>query len=383
MIDLTPGQRLLRDTARDFADRELAPYARERDRREELPRSVVGQLAEVGVLGLGLPERYGGVEAGTLSYCLAMEELGRADASVGGMVAASLGLVAGAILRWGAEEQRAAWLPRLASGESVGCFALTEPECGSDVSRLTTRATLGPDGWRITGVKTFITNGTWADVALVFARVDPDQAGPRGVGCFLVPTDLPGFSARPIKNKLGLRAQDVAEVVLEEVRVSRDALLGSPGDGFAVAVTALDRGRISLAAGCVGIARAVLDAALGYTGQRHGPGEPAADIQPVRRLLAVMDVEITAARLLTHTAAHLADRGLDHSLAASRAGLYASEVAVRATGDGVQVFGCNGYIDEFPLERLLRDALMATRYEDAGRARRLLLGRGLTGMSAL
>jgi alkylation response protein AidB-like acyl-CoA dehydrogenase len=383
MFELTPEQRLLQQTAREFAREQLAPYARERDRAEGLPRSIVDQLGQVGFLGLGLPASYGGTEVDELSYCLVVEELGRGDSSVRGLVTVSLGLVAKTILRWGGEAHRTRWLPRLATGRALGCFALTEPAAGSDAAHLQTRATATGDGWEISGSKLFITNGTWADVALVFARTGPAGSGAGGVSCFVVPTDTPGFTARPIKGKLGLRAQDTAELVLDRIRLPRDALLGEPGGGFTVAMSALDRGRISLAAGCVGLAQAALDAAVSYATQRHAFGKPIARHQLIQRLLSTMDVEIAAARLLTYAAAVLAGTGKPHTVAAARAKLYASQTAVRATGAGLQVFGGYGYIDEFPAERLLRDARVTTLYEGTSQIQQLLIGRSLTGMSAV
>src|SRR5919106_4965495 len=256
---LTPEQELVRETARAFVDAEVIPFARDWDRSEEMDRGIVAKLAEVGFLAAW--------ELDTISYCLVMEELGRADSSVRGVVSVNVGLVGKTILKWGTDEQREEWMPKLGSGEALGCYALTEPGAGSDPASLQTRAERDGDGWRISGSKIFITLGTWAGVALVFARTGGE--GARGITCFLVPAGAAGFSAKPIKGKLGLRAQDTGELVLDGVRVPDSARLGGEGEGFKVAMSALDNGRISLAAGCVGIGRGCLEACLAYAGDRE------------------------------------------------------------------------------------------------------------------
>jgi acyl-CoA dehydrogenase len=309
-----------------------------------------------------------------------VEELGRVDSSVRGIVSVNVGLVGKTIARFGSEEQKRRWLPGLASGEALGCYALTEPGCGSDAAALATRAERDGDGWRLTGSKTFITLGGWARVALVFARTgDP---GPRGITAFLVPTDAEGFSSRPIKGKLGLRAQDTAELSLEEVRVPDANRLGELGEGFRIAMTALDTGRISLAAGCVGIAQACVDASVAYAKERRAFGRPIAAFQLVQELIADTAVETEAARLLVWRAASLADAHAPHTLESSVAKLYASEVAVRAANNAVQVFGGYGYVDEFPVGKYLRDARVTTLYEGTSQIQKLIVGRALTGESA-
>jgi alkylation response protein AidB-like acyl-CoA dehydrogenase len=379
-FELTPEQELVRDSARAFADRELAPRARDADRSESTDPGVVARLAELGYLGAGWDEAYGGTPLDIVSYCLVVEELGRVDASVRGIVSVSVGLAGSTIARFGSEEQKLEWLPRLASGESLGCYALTEPGCGSDAAALVTRAERDGDGWELSGTKTFITLGTWAEIALVFARTGGE--GPRGITCFLVPTASEGFSARPIKGKLGLRAQDTAELTLDRVRVPDAARLGELGAGFRVALSALDHGRISLAAGCVGIAQGCLDASVRYAAERRAFGRPIAGFQLVQELIATMAVETQAARLLVWHAASLADAHADHKLAASMAKLYASEAAVRAADAAVQVHGGYGYIDEYPVGRYLRDARVATLYEGTSQIQKLIIGRALTGESA-
>jgi alkylation response protein AidB-like acyl-CoA dehydrogenase len=377
---LTPEQELIRDTARDFARRELAPYVREWDRTEEIDPALVPKLGEAGFLGAGWDEEHGGSGLDTISYALVIEELGKVDSSVRGIVSVNNGLVGKTIARHGSEEQKREWLPKLASGGALGCYALTEPGCGSDAAALVTRAEREGDGWRLTGSKTFITLGTWAGVALVFARTG--EEGPRGISAFLVPTESDGFEARPIKGKLGLRAQDTAELSLDGVSVPDGNRLGELGAGFRIAMSALDTGRISLAAGCVGIAQACLDASVAYAQERRAFGRPIAGFQLVQELIADIAVETDAARLLVWRAAALADAHARHTLESSVAKLYASEVAVRAANSAVQVFGGYGYVDEYPVGKLLRDARVTTLYEGTSQIQKLIIGRALTGESA-
>ena len=316
----------------------------------------------------------------TVSYSLLMEELGRADSSVRGIVSVNLGLVGKTIAKWGTEEQKREWLPQLASGDALGCYALTEPGSGSDPASLVTRAQSDGDDWVLSGSKIFITLGSWAGLALVFAR--SGEEGARGLTCFLVPTDAAGYSATPIKGKLGLRAQDTAEVFLDRVRVPDSSRLGGEGDGFKVAMSALDNGRISLAAGCVGIAQGCLDACVTYAAERRQFGKAISSFQLVQELLADMSVELEAARLLTWRAALLADSGQRHTLESSVAKYYASEVSVRAANAAVQVHGGYGYVDEYPVGKYLRDARVTTLYEGTSQIQKLIIGRALTGESA-
>jgi alkylation response protein AidB-like acyl-CoA dehydrogenase len=377
---LTPEQELIRRSAREFCDREIVPNARDWDRSERMDEGIVPKLAEIGFLGCALPEEYGGMGLDTISYCLVMEELGRADSSVRGIVSVNNGLAGKTIAKWGTDEQKRQWLPRMASGEALGCYGLTEPGSGSDPASLVTRATRGGGDWVIDGSKIFITLGSWAGVALVFARSGGE--GPRGITCFLVPTDSPGFSARKIDGKLGLRAQDTAELFFDGVRVPDSARLGDEGTGFKVAMSALDNGRISLAAGAVGLGQACVDASVAYASERRQFGKPLAQFQLIQELIADMAVETEAARMLAWRAAALADRGESYTLAASQAKYYASEVAVRAANAALQVHGGYGYVDEFPVARYLRDARVLTLYEGTSQIQKLLIGRALTGESA-
>jgi alkylation response protein AidB-like acyl-CoA dehydrogenase len=379
-FSLTPEQELIRASAREFCEREVVPYARDWDRAEELDRGLVPKLAAAGYLGATIAEEYGGMGLDTVSYCLLMEELGRADSSVRGIVSVNLGLVGKTIAKWGTDEQKREWLPQLASGDALGCYALTEPGSGSDPASLVTRAERDGNDWVLNGSKLFITLGSWAGLALVFARSGGE--GARGLTCFLVATDRAGFSASPIKGKLGLRAQDTAEVFLDGVGVPDSSRLGAEGDGFKVAMSALDNGRISLAAGCVGIAQGCLDACVEYAGERRQFGKTISSFQLVQELLADMSVELEAARLLTWRAALLADSGLRHTLESSVAKYYASEVSVRAANAAVQVHGGYGYVDEYPVGKYLRDARVTTLYEGTSQIQKLIIGRALTGESA-
>jgi alkylation response protein AidB-like acyl-CoA dehydrogenase len=377
---LSPEQELIRESAREFCDREIVPHAREWDRTERMDEAIVAKLAEIGFLGCALPEEHGGMGLDTISYCLVMEELGRADSSVRGIVSVNNGLAGKTIAKWGTEEQQAEWLPQLSSGQALGCYALTEPGSGSDPASLVTRAQRDGGDWLLSGSKIFITLGSWAGVALVFARTGGE--GPRGITCFLVPTSSEGFSARKIDGKLGLRAQDTAELFLDGVRVPDSARLGDEGAGFKVAMSALDNGRISLAAGAVGVAGACVEASTAYAADREQFGKPLAKFQLIQELIADMAVETEAARMLAWRAAALADRGESYTLAASQAKYYASEVAVRAANAALQVHGGYGYIDEFPVARYLRDARVLTLYEGTSQVQKLLIGRALTGESA-
>jgi butyryl-CoA dehydrogenase len=377
---LSPEQELIRASAREFAEREIVPFAREWDRAEEMDEAIVAKLAEIGFLGATLPEEHGGMALDTVSYCLVMEELGRTDSSVRGIVSVNNGLVGKTIVRWGTDEQRREWLPGLASGAGIGCYALTEPGSGSDPANLTTRAERDGDDWVISGSKIFITQGTWAAVALVFARTGGE--GARGITCFLVPTASQGFEARQIKGKLGLRAQDTAELFFDRVRVPDSSRLGGEGEGFKVAMSALDNGRISLAAGSVGIAQGCLDACVTYARERRQFGRAIGSFQLVQELIADIAVDTRAARLLTWQAAALSDAGQPHTLESSIAKYHASEASVRAANAAVQVHGGYGYVDEYPVGKYLRDARVTTLYEGTSQIQKLIIGRALTGENA-
>ena len=379
-LGLSAEQTALRQLAAEFVDRAVRPHAAQWDRRESVDPAIVRKLGDLGFLGLTIAEDDGGSGGDHLAYCLVLEELGRGDSAVRGIVSVSLGLVAKSIAAHGTAEQRARWLPALCSGDALGCFALTEPGSGSDAAALTTRAVRDGTDWLLTGTKVFITNGTVADVALVFARTG--GPGHRGITAFLVPTESPGLGRREIHGKLGLRGQATAELVLDGVRVPDQARLGETGAGFRLALATLAKGRMSVAAGCVGIAQGCLDAAVGYAGQREQFGKPIAGHQLVQAMLAEIAVDTAAARLLVWRVADLIDSGAEFATEASMAKLFASEAAVRAANNAVQVFGGYGYVDEYPVGKYLRDARVATLYEGTSQIQQLLIGRALTGVNA-
>jgi alkylation response protein AidB-like acyl-CoA dehydrogenase len=388
-LELNEEQAAVRELAADFVNREIIPHATAWDRAEQVDRGIVKKLGALGFLGLTIPEEYGGSGGDYLSYVLVTEELGRGDSSVRGLMSVSLGLVTKSINAYGTEEQKRQWLPRLCAGEALGCFALTEPGTGSDAGNLSTRAVRDGDSdgghWVLNGAKMFITNGTWAEVALVFARTggdDPEQAGHRGVSAFLVPTDTPGLTRTTIHGKLGLRGQPTAELAFEDVRVPHSAMLGEEGKGFQVAMAALAKGRMSVAAGCVGLIQASLDAAVAYSTQREQFGKPIAAHQLVQEMLADIKVELDAARLLTWRVADLIERGLPFRAEGSIAKLYASEAAVKAANTALQVFGGYGFVDEYPVGKYVRDARVMTLYEGTSQIQKLLIGRDLTGINA-
>jgi alkylation response protein AidB-like acyl-CoA dehydrogenase len=379
-LTLSEDQKTFQEYARAFLDKQVVPYRAEWDRAESVDTAIIPKLGEMGFLGLTLPEEYGGIGGDYVTYCVAMEELGRADSAVRGIVSVSNGLVGKSLLAYGTEDQKRQWLTRIATGESLGCFGLTEPDTGSDAASLKTRATRDGDDYVLDGQKMFITNGTWADVCLVFARTG--GPGPKGVSAFLVPTDSPGFEAREIKGKLGLRGQATAEIFLGEVRVPASARLGAEGEGFRVAMSALDKGRVSVGAGCVGIVQSCLEAVVGYATQRHQFGRPIASFQLVQDMIADISVDADAARLLVWRAADLIDRGEPYGVAASKAKYFASEAAVRAANSAIQVFGGYGYVDEYPVQKFLRDARVMTLYEGTSQIQKLLIGRAETGVNA-
>jgi butyryl-CoA dehydrogenase len=381
-LDLTDEQLLIRETAAEFADREIIPRARDNDRAERFDVDLVKRIAEMGYLGAPVAEKYGGRSLDYISYGLIVEEIGRGDSSARTVVSVQTSLVAGSIEQWGTEEQKQELLPRLCSGEWLGCFGLTEPGTGSDAASVATRATRRNGGWTLSGSKMFISLGNHAEIALVFAQADPAKQH-RGMACFVVPTDRPGFSTQEIHGKLGLRASDTAELSLDGVEVSDDELLGEVGDGFKIAMSALDRGRYSVAAGCVGIAQGCVNESVKYSKERRQFDRPIASFQLVQELIAEMVVDADAARLLVWRAGHLKDHGRPNTLETSIAKYYATEAAVRCANAAIQVHGGYGYIDEYPVERYMRDARVTTLYEGTSQIQKLIIGRHTTGINAL
>jgi len=381
-LTLSPEQDAVKKAVKEWVDDVVVPRARQNDREERFPQEALDGLRETGFIGLSIPEEYGGGGGDPLSYVLFIEELGRGDANVRSIVSVHLGLVAGSIARWGTEEQKAAWLPRMATGEVLGCFGLTEPDFGSNPADLQASAVKQPDGsYVLNGTKIFITNGTIAGVTLFMARTGGE--GARGVSAFLGPHDTPGFESRKIHGKLGLRSCDTAELVLRDVRVPPEALLGGEeGKGIRVALTALNDGRMSLGASCTGLAQAALDTMMRYTTERKQFGKVIAGHQLVQELIADTAVEVDCSRLLTWRVADLKARGEDYSLAASKAKYFASEASVRAANNCVQAHGGYGYIDEYPAGKYLRDARVTTLYEGTSQIQKLIIGRALTGIRA-
>jgi len=378
---LSDDQRAVQLAVREWVAEVVTPDALRNDREERFPQEALDGLKETGFVGMSIPEAYGGGGSDPLTYCLFIEELSRGDANVRSIMSVHLGLVAGSIDRWGTEEQKQQWLPRMATGEVLGCFGLTEPDHGSNPADLRASAeALSGGGWRISGRKVFITNGSIAQVALVMARTG--GPGAKGVSAFLVPTDRAGFSANPLHGKLGLRSCDTAELVLEAVEVGPEALLGDEGAGLKVALSALDDGRMSIAASCTGIGQAALDTMVAYSTQREQFGKPIAGHQLVQEMIADSAVDVDASRLLTWAVADLKARGERYSLAASKAKLFATEASIRVANHCIQVHGGYGYVDEYPAAKMLRDARVTTLYEGTSQVQKLLIGRALTGVNA-
>ncbi len=381
-FQLSDEQRLISEAAREFADREIVPRVRDNDRAGRFDRELASKLGEVGYLGAPVAEEYGGRGLDYLGYGLIVEQVGRADSSARTVVSVQTSLVAGSIERWGNEEQKQRWLPRLCSGEALGCFGLTEPDTGSDAANLRTRATRTGSGWSISGQKMWISLGNYSEVALVFAQTDPDKKH-RGLACFLVPTDSEGFSTQEIHGKLGLRASDTAELSLDQVEVGEDAMLGEVGDGFKVAMSALDDGRYSVAAGCVGICDGCVDASVAYAKKRRQFGVPLARFQLVQEMIAEMILKRDASRMLVYRAGALKDEDKPNTMETSVAKLYATEAAVECANYAIQVHGGAGYVDDYPVERYLRDARVTTLYEGTSQIQKLIIGRAATGINAM
>ncbi len=376
---LTSEQQRIRDRARQFAREEVAPLAREADATGSLPRQLIARLAELGLLAGPLDAAYGGAGMDSLSFALVCEELGWADSSLRGFLTVHAGLVTMCIRAWGTDEQRARWLPRLASGQSIGCYCLTEPEAGSDAASIQTTATADGDDYVLNGEKIWITNGTIADLAIVFATRDP-AARHKGICAFLIPTETPGFQRERMPGEaLGHRASDHARITFADCHVPKSALLGEPGEGFKVAMSALDRGRLGVAAGAVGIGQACLDACVEFARTRRQFGQRIGDFQMVQERLADMAADVDAARLLTYRAAWLKDQGRPATRETSLAKLFATEAAARAASEAVLLFGNRGYSNEYPVERFYRDIKGMQIYEGTSYIQRVIIARDLLG----
>jgi butyryl-CoA dehydrogenase len=381
-FDLTDEQKLVRETAKAFADKEIGPRARENDRNHHFDTDLVRQIADQGYLGAIVPREYGGAGLDYLTYGLIVEEVGRVDSAMRTVVSVQTSLVCSSLLKWGTEEQKKHYLPRLCSGEWLGAFALTEPDTGSDAANQKTRATKSDAGWVINGAKMWISMGNFAKVALVFAQTDPELEH-RGVAAFLVDTDQAGYQPQPIHGKMGLHGSDTASIALEDVEVPEDAMLGEVGDGFKVAMSSLDSGRYSVAAGCVGICQGCVDESVSYSKEREQFGRPIASFQLVQAMIADMVVDTDAARMLVWRAGFLKDQGRPNTTETSIAKLYATEAAVKCANTAIQVHGGAGYVDDHPVERYFRDVRVTTLYEGTSQIQKLIIGRAATGINAL
>ena len=370
-FSLSPEQREIRDRAAAFADRELAPHASDLDREDRVPFETLEKMAEAGFMGLCVPEEYGGAGEDFLSYCLLLEELSRADAGVGATLAVHTSAGTVPIVMFGTEEQKARWVPPLARGERIGCFALTEPETGSDASAIGARAERVEGGYRVFGHKQWVTNGRVAGTAILFARVS------EGVTAFLIPTDAEGISFGAHAQKMGVISATTDDVILDDVFVPEEDRLGEEGKGLRVALATLDTGRIGIAAQAVGIAEAAFRYATHYAAQRTTFGKPIAEHQAIAFKLADMQTKIRAARLLVYEAAWMKDRGERHTEAGARAKLFASQVANQVTYEAVQVLGGRGYMKDHPVERHYRDARVTEIYEGTSEIQRLVISRAI------
>ena len=373
---LTEDQRLVRDAARDFAQSVLAPHAAQWDRDAALPDEVVRQMGELGLLGMLVPEAQGGSKTDDLAYALAIEEIAAGCASCSTLMSVHNSVGCVPILRFGTAAQQAQWLPRLAAGEVIGAFCLTEPQAGSEADALRTRAVLDGDHWVITGAKQFITNGRRAGMAIVFAVTDP-ELGKKGLSAFIVPTSTPGFVIEREEHKLGIRASDTCAISLQGVRLPLDHLLGQRGEGLKIALSNLEGGRIGIGAQAVGIARAALDAARTYARERTQFGKPIAEHQAISQLLADMHTRLNAARLMVHHAARLRMAGVPCISEASQAKLMASETAEWVCSQAIQVHGGYGYLQDYAVERHYRDARITQIYEGTSQIQKIVIARQL------
>ena len=378
-FQLTADQREIQALARDIARAEIEPHAAEWDREHRFPRDLYPKLAELGLLGVCIPEEYGGAGADFLSYVLVLEELSRADAGVGVTVAVHTSAATLPILMFGTDEQRSRFVPPLACGELIGAFALTEAESGSDAGSLRSTATPDGDGWRIKGTKQFISTAEHAGTFLFFARTDQETAGARGVSAFILDADHVRVTGK--EEKLGLNSSVTNSLLVDDAHVARDRLLHEENRGFRVAMTTLDGGRIGIAAQALGIAQAAFDAARGYARERRQFGKRIGEFQAVQWKLADMATEIDAARLLVYRAAWLKQQGEPHGEAGAKAKLFASETARRQTGEAIQIFGGYGYTKEFPVERYYRDAKVTEIYEGTSEIQRLVIARSILGLA--
>ena len=377
---LTQEQEMIRDAVRSFAQEQIAPHAAEWDKHATFPRQALKGLAELGVLGMVVPEEWNGAGLDYLSLVLAIEEIAAADGATSTIVSVKNSLACGITNKYGNAAQKEKYLKKLASGEYLGCFCLTEPHVGSDASAIRTTAVKDGDHWVLNGVKQFITTGREGDVAIVFAITDK-AAGKKGISCFLVPTKTPGYIVARIEEKLGQHASDTAQILFENCRIPADHLLGSLGEGYKIALSNLEAGRIGIAAQSVGMARAALEAAVKYAKEREAFGKPIIEHQALNFRLADMATQLEAARQLVWHAASLKDAGRPCLKEASMAKLFASEAAEKICSDAIQVHGGYGYVSDFPVERIYRDVRVCQIYEGASDIQRLVIGRAVADMA--
>jgi alkylation response protein AidB-like acyl-CoA dehydrogenase len=377
-FNFTQEQLMIQTMARDFAREQILPSAAQRDKTGEFPAENLKMMAELGFMGMMVPEQYGGAGVDTVSYVLALTEIAYACASTAVVMSVHNSICCEAVMRFGSEEQKEYWLPRMCSGECIGAFALTEPHAGSDPVNQRCRAKLEDGLWHIDGAKRFITTGQNAGLVITTAVTDRNRLH-RGISAFLVPQGAPGLTVAKLEDKLGLKASDTAELVYEDCTVDENAVLGKPGEGFRIAMVCLDCGRIGIAAQSVGVATACLDEVINYSHEREAFGRPISDFQALRFRMADMATEIEAARLLCLHAAALKDQGQRYTKEASMAKLFASEMVNRVAGSAIQIHGGYGYSTEFPMERHYRDARVFTIYEGTSEIQRLVISNNLLG----
>ncbi|MEO9334359.1 acyl-CoA dehydrogenase family protein [Pseudomonas sp. KHPS1] len=375
-LQLTEEQRMIRDMARDFARSEVAPHAQAWEQAGWIDDAVVAQMGALGLLGMVVPDAWGGSYTDYVAYALAVEEISAGDGALGALMSIHNSVGCGPLLKYGSAAQQDAWLPALASGQAIGCFCLTEPQAGSEANNLRTQALLQDGHWVLNGAKQFVSNGKRAQLAIVFAVTDP-ALGKKGLSAFLVPTDTPGFVVERSEHKMGIKASDTCAVTLQDCRIPQDNLLGERGKGLAIALANLEGGRIGIAAQALGIARAAFEAALGYSRERVQFGKPIAEHQSVANLLADMHTRLNAARLLILHAAQLKSAGLSCLSEASQAKLFASEMAEWVCSKAIQIHGGYGYLEDFPVEKYYRDARITQIYEGSSEIQRLLIAREL------
>jgi len=382
-FDLSDEQALIKQTAREFTDKEVVPRAGENSRNHHFDLDLVRKIADQGYLGAIVPREYGGAGLDYLTYAIVCEEIGRGCSAMRTVISVQTSLVCSTILKWGTEEQKQRYLPRLCSGEWLACFGLTEPDTGSDAANQKTRAVQQDDGsWKLNGSKMWISLGNHAKLALVFAQTDPELRH-KGLACFLVETDQPGYHPSEIKGKMGLWASDTAQIALDDIVAAPDSMLGQVGDGFKVAMSALDNGRYSVAAGCVGICEGCVQSSVEYAKERKQFGVPLARFQLVQEMITEMILKRDASRMLVLRAGLLKDEKKPNATETSIAKLYATESAVECANLAIQVHGGSGYVDDYPVERYLRDARVTTLYEGTSQIQKLIIGRAATGENAM